>query len=121
MKRVSRVFLLAFFGLLLLGSANAYAGGNNNQGQNNQGQKNQGQNNQGNGGVISGIINWIEGVINDIFGNNNQGGNNQGNNTTNNTPTTTGGGGTAPIDGGISLLLLAGAGLGVRKMASRRK
>lgn len=121
MKRVSHVVLLAMFSLLLLGSTSAFAG--DGHGRNNQGQNNQGNNNQGNGG--GGLLNLIEGIINDIFGTN-QGNNNQGNNqgdnqgTSNGGSWTNGGGGTAPIDGGLSLLLVAGVGLGIRKMAGRR-
>ncbi|HET6255674.1 MAG TPA: hypothetical protein VFE32_16475 [Puia sp.] len=117
MKRIPRFALMTLFSLIVLGSTQAFAGsGGNNQG--NQGGNN---NNQGNGG---GLIGWIEDVINDIFGNdNNQGGNNnnQGNNNQSNNPTSTSGGGTAPIDGGVSLLLIAGASLGVTKMIRARQ
>jgi hypothetical protein len=115
--------LLAVFGLLLLGSTSAFAGnghGQNGQGQNNQGNNNQGNNNQGKGG---GLLNLIEGIINDIFGDGNQGKNSQGSNqgsSDGGTWTNGGGGGTAPIDGGLSLLLVAGVGLGIKKMAGRR-
>jgi len=37
------------------------------------------------------------------------------------TPIGSGGGGSAPLDGGLSLLLAAGIGLGVKKAANRRK
>lgn len=127
MKRVSRVFLLAIFGLLLLGGTNAYAGdhGNSNsKGDKDKGNNGQGNNNsQGNGG--GGLVNLIENIISDIFGDINNQGNNQGNSQGtggNSNPTSwTNGGGTAPIDGGLSLLLIAGLGLGVSKIAGRRQ
>src|SRR5579863_5708348 len=103
MKRISRFALLTMFSLLLLGGTRAFAGSGGDG--NSQGQNNQGGNSQGNNG--GGLINWIDNLLNDIFGDdNNQGGNNQGNNDCSSNPgTTSGGGGTAPIDGGISLLL----------------
>ena len=106
---------MTLFSLLLLGGTRAFAGSGGDDG-NSQGQNNQGDNNQGNNG---GLINWIDNLLNDIFGSDNN--NNQGDNSNcSGTPgTTNGGGGTAPIDGGISLLLAAGVGLGVRKLAKR--
>jgi hypothetical protein len=114
MKRISRIILVTMFSLLVLGGTRAFAGsggGGNNQGQNNQGQNN----NQGKDG---GLISWIDNLLNDIFG----GGNNQGSNQGDGgswagNP----GGGTAPIDGGISLLLAAGVGLGVKKIMRARR
>ena len=98
MKRISRYALLTLFSMfLLLGSTQAFAGNgdSNNQGQNNQGgnNNNQGDNNQGDDGGSSG---WSNG-----------------------NPTPSGGGGTAPIDGGIGLLLAAGIGLGIRNITKR--
>src|SRR5579863_3524888 len=108
MKRISRFALLTMFSLLLLGGTRAFAGSGDKG--NNQGQNNQGGNSQGNNG--GGLIGWIDNLLDDIFGDDgNQGGNNQGKNGNNgwsSGPGTTGGGGTAPIDGGISLLLVAG-------------
>jgi len=114
MKRISRVVLLTIFGLLLIAGTQAYAGkggkgdNGNNQGQNDNGKgkgdnygddNDQGKNNQGddNGyghyqGTDDGGI-WANG----------------------------GGGGTAPITGGIGLLLAAGIGLGIRKVAGQRQ
>ena len=104
--------MMIFLSLLLLGGTRAFAGGGNDQGNddnkgkkdkdkgdNGQGDDGQGQNDQwqydqGSGGddcTTCGSSPWA----ND------------------------GGGGTAPIDGGISLLLVAGVGLGVMKLAKR--
>jgi hypothetical protein len=122
MKRISRFALVTLFSLLVIGSTRVFAGDGGNQGQNNQGNNNKGgNNNQGNGG---GIIGWIDNLLNDIFGNdNNQGNNNNGGNKGGNdwggNPTT--GGGTAPIDGGITLLLGAGIGLGLTKVVRVRR
>jgi hypothetical protein len=105
--------------VLLLGGTRAFAG----DGKKGQGQNNQGNNNQGNNG--GGLITWIDNLLTDIFGgNNSQGGNNnsQGGNYDGSgwaNGGSTGGGGTAPIDGGIGLLLAAGVGLGIRKLARR--
>lgn len=100
MKRISRFALMMLFSLFVLGSNRAFAGSGGSG------------NNQG--GNEGGLINWIENLIKDIFDD----GNNQGNNGN---PGTTSGGGTAPIDGGISLLMIAGVGLGVKKMVKARQ
>ena len=125
MKRISRFALMTLFSMLVLGGTHAFAdpgGKGNGQGQNNQGDNNQG--NHGNGG--GGLVNWIDNLLNDIFGDdNNQGkygnqGGNGGSGSWAGDGGTSGGGGTAPIDGGISLLMAAGLGLGLRKMAGRK-
>jgi hypothetical protein len=109
---------MTLFSLLVLGSTRVFAGDGGNQGQNNQGNNNKGgNNNQGNNG---GIIGWIDNLLNDLFGSdNNQGNNNKGGNNWSGSPTT--GGGTAPIDGGITLLLGAGIGLGLTKVVRARR
>jgi hypothetical protein len=104
MKRMRPFALMILFCLLVLGSTRAFAGSGGNGG-------NQGGNNQG--GNDGGLIGWIENLIKDIFDDGNNQGNNQGNNGD---PGTTSGGGTAPIDGGICLLLVAGVGLGMKKV-----
>lgn len=100
MKRISRFALVTLFSLLVLGSSRVFAG------------------NSGGGNNGRGVIGWIEQIIDDIFGddsNNNQGNkNNQGN-------PTNGGGGTAPIDGGVTLLLGAGVGLGLSRVVKARR
>jgi hypothetical protein len=106
MKRISRFTLVTLFSLMVLGSTHAFAGSGGNGG--NQGGNNQGSND-------GGLIGWIENIIKDIFDDGNNQGNNGGSWSTN--P----GGGTAPIDGGISLLLAAGLGLGVKKMGRARR
>ncbi len=114
MKRISRIILVTMFSLLVLGGTRAFAG-NGGDGKN-QGQNNQGNNNQGNND--GGLINWIDNLLNDIFGDGNKQGSNQGDGGSwAGNP----GGGTAPIDGGISLLLAAGVGLGVKKMMRARR
>jgi hypothetical protein len=113
MKRISRFALMMLFSLLVLGSTRAFAGSGGNG--NNQG------NNNNQGGNSGGLINWIENLIKDIFDDGNNQGNNQGNDPGNWDSGTTSGGGTAPIDGGISLLMIAGAGLGVKKMVKARQ
>jgi hypothetical protein len=106
MKRISRVVLVTLFSLLVLGGTRAFAGSGG-----------QGQNNQGNNG--GGLINWIDNLLNDIFGDGNKQGTNQGGDGGSwaGSP----GAGTAPIDGGISLLLAAGVGLGVKKTVRSRR
>lgn len=107
---------MTLFSMLILGGTHAFAGSG---GKGNS----QGQNNQGNSG--GGLINWIDNLLNDIFGddnnqgkNGNQGGNGGSGSWAGDSGST--GGGTAPIDGGISLLMAAGLGLGLRKMAGRK-
>ncbi|HTR28466.1 MAG TPA: hypothetical protein VMH27_04305 [Puia sp.] len=122
MKRISRIALMTLLSVLLLGGTRAFAG----DGKKGHGQNNQGNNNQGNNGG-GGLITWIDNLLNDIFGgsngqggnNNSQGGNGDSSGWANGGPTGTSGGGTAPIDGGIGLLLAAGVGLGIRKLARR--
>ena len=117
MKRISQIALMTMLSVLLLGGTRAFAG---------DGKKGQDNDNHGNKG--GGLVNWVDNLLNDIFGgdNNNQGGNNnnqgdndQGGNYDGSGWANGGGGGTAPIDGGIGLLLAAGVGLGVRKLARR--
>lgn len=115
MKRISRLVLVTLFSLLVLGSTRSFANpgkGGSNQGSNKS---------QGNSG---GIIGWIDGILQDIFGGSSGGGSKGGSPT----PTSIGtppyvganGGGSAPIDGGLSLLLVAGVGLGVKKAIGRK-
>jgi hypothetical protein len=113
MKRISRIVLMTFFSMIVLGTTQSFAGGNGSG--NNQSQS-EGSNSGG------GLLNWIDGILQDIFGggNSNKGSNGSGSTPgSSGTPGTSNGGGTAPIDGGISLLLAAGVGLGVRKMVRR--
>jgi hypothetical protein len=99
MNKITRVLLLTSFCMLLIGGSQAFA------------------NNQPNSGTTpKQDQNFIVKLLEDIFGDPKQGNNNSGN------PSNGGGGGTtAPIDGGISLLLVAGIGMGVKKMARRNK
>ncbi|HEV2483642.1 MAG TPA: hypothetical protein VGS79_28445 [Puia sp.] len=53
----------------------------------------------------------------DRFGNSDD----QGNNSQGNQPNTPGGGQNAPLDGGLSLLLAAGIGLGMKKAIGKSK
>jgi hypothetical protein len=122
MKRISRVVVVTLFSLLVLGSTRSFADpgkGNNGKGNSNSQGSNKGQ---GNGG---GIIGWIDGILQDIFGgSNDNSGNGKGGSPAPNsigTPPYAGGGGTAPIDGGLSLLLVAGVGLGVKKAIGRKE
>ena len=114
--------VVTLFSLLVLGSTRSFADpgkGNNGKGNSNSQGSNKGQ---GNGG---GIIGWIDGILQDIFGggdNNNKGSNGSGSNgSSSGTPSTGTGGGTAPIDGGLGLLLVAGVGLGVKKAIGRKE
>ena len=123
MKRISRIVLLTSFSLIVLGTTQSFAGGKGNgngdgngKGNGNGQSQSQGSNSGG------GILGWIDGILQDIFGggNDNKGSNGSGTpGSSSGTPGTGNGGGTAPIDGGISLLLAAGVGLGVRKMVRR--
>jgi hypothetical protein len=100
MKRISRFTLLTLFSLLVLGGTRSFAGPQP---------------------PLSGVIvkeeGFIQQLLNDIYdffggpktGTGGSGGTSYGNS----------GGPTAPIDGGISLLLAAGIGLGMKKMANR--
>jgi hypothetical protein len=98
MNKITRVLVLTSFCLFLIGGSQAFA------------------NNQPNSGKTGKQDeNFIVQLLEDIFGDPKQGNNNSGN------PSNGGGGGTtAPIDGGISLLLAAGIGMGVKKMARRK-
>jgi hypothetical protein len=104
MKRISRLMGLTLVSLLLIGGSHSFA--------------NQPNKPKPLGPTIKQDIGFIEQLLDDIFG---------GSKTPNNNPTPSSGGGnwttgpTAPIDGGISLLLAAGIGLGVKKMADRNK
>jgi hypothetical protein len=122
MKRISRIVLLTSFSLIVLGTTQSFAGGKGNDKGNSQSQ-NQGNNNNQGSNSSGGILGWIDGILQDIFGggDSNKGSNGSGSTPgSSGTPGTSNGGGTAPIDGGISLLLVAGVGLGVRKMARRK-
>jgi len=98
MNKITRALVLTSFCLFLIGGSQAFA------------------NNQPNSGKTGKQDeNFIVQLLEDIFGDPKQGNNNSDN------PSYGGGGSTtAPIDGGISLLLAAGIGMGVKKMASRR-
>jgi hypothetical protein len=100
MNKITRVLLLTSFCLFLIGGSQAFA--NNNQP------------NSGSTGKQDG--NFIVQLLEDIFGDPKTGNNNSGNSSNGGS-----GGTTAPIDGGISLLLVAGIGMGVKKMARRNK
>jgi hypothetical protein len=106
MKRMRQFALITLFSLLVLGSTRAFAGPGGNGG-------NQGGNKGG------GLINWIDNLLKDIFDDGNKQGNYQGTNAGSGNGNA--GGGTAPIDGGISLLLVAGVGLGMKKLARARQ
>jgi hypothetical protein len=96
MNKITRVLVLTSFCLFLIGGSQAFA------------------NNQPNSGKTGKQDeNFIVQLLEDIFGDPKQGNNNSGN-------PSNGGGTTAPIDGGISLLLAAGIGMGVKKMARRK-
>ena len=110
MKRIRQFAVITLFSLLVLGSTRVFAGPGGNGG-------NQGGNNQGNN--VGGLISWIDNLISDIFGDGNKGGTNQG--TNGGSWSGNAGGGTAPIDGGISLLLIAGVGLGAKKLFKARQ
>ena len=111
MKRVSRLLLLALFGLLVLGGTRSFAGPKPKPGGNT-------------GGNIENIIKTDEGFIqqllNDIFGDPKSGNGGSGGSGGGSWSGNPGTGPTAPIDGGISLLLAAGIGLGMKKMANRK-
>jgi len=98
MNKISRLLLLTLFCLFMIGGSQAFA------------------NNQPNSGTTAKQDqNFIVKLLEDIFGDPKTGNNNSGN------PSNGGGSGTtAPIDGGISLLLAAGIGMGVKMMARRR-
>ena len=97
MNKITRFLLLTSFCLFLIGGSQAFANGQPNSGT--TGKQDQG---------------FLTQLLQDIFGDPKTGNNNSGN------PSNCGSGGTtAPIDGGISLLLAAGIGMGVKKMARR--
>jgi hypothetical protein len=103
MKRIPRFLLLTLFSLLVLGATRSFAGPKPPPIPN---------------GIANGIIvkeeGFIQQLLDDIFGNPKTGNSNSGGSSYGNAA-----GPTAPIDGGISLLLAAGIGLGMKKMANR--
>jgi hypothetical protein len=115
MKRIFRMVLVTMFSLLVLGSTRSFADPGK------SGSSQGSIKSQGNGG---GIIGWIDGILQDIFGGSSDGGKKGGSPTPNSigTPPYVGanGGGSAPLDGGLSLLLAAGVGLGVKKAIGRK-
>lgn len=102
MKRISRALILTLFAITLFGGTSAFAGTGTDNGKGNDGVNNGNNNGQGNNG-------------------NNQGNNGNKGDDYDGGTWANGGGSTAPIDGGIGILLLAGAGLGIKKAAARRK
>ena len=103
MKRIPRFLLLTLFSLLVLGGTRSFADPKAPPTPN---------------GVANGFKDegFIQQLLDDIFGNPKTGSGNSGGSSNGYT-----GGPTAPIDGGISLLLAAGIGLGMKKMADRKK
>jgi hypothetical protein len=104
MKRIPRFLLLTLFSLLVLGATSSFAGPKPPPTPN---------------GVANGILvkdlGFLQQLLDDIFGGPKTGTGNTGGSTNGYA-----GGPTAPIDGGISLLLAAGIGLGMKKMADRK-
>jgi hypothetical protein len=104
MKRIPRFLLLTLFSLLVLGGTRSLAGPKPPPPPPN--------------GIVNGIlvkdVGFIQQLLDDIFGDPKEGNGNSGGWANGNA-----GGPTAPIDGGISLLLAAGIGLGMKKMADR--
>ena len=101
MKRISRFLLLTLFSLLVLGGTRSFAGPTLPP-----------------NGIVAKEESFIQQLLNDIYdlfngsktGSGNAGGPSYGTTSP-----------TAPIDGGISLLLAAGIGLGMKKMAGRNR
>ncbi|HEY4060467.1 MAG TPA: hypothetical protein VGM30_01125 [Puia sp.] len=105
MKKIVRMLFLTTAVVTVVSISQAYAGGNNPKSNSDR--------------------NWLSELLHDIFGgddhdhNKNQGNNN--NNSGNSGNQGSNSGTRAPLDGGLSVLLVAGAGLGVKKAVQRHK